>query len=93
MDDNTPAVFTVGALVDYHGSKVEMHGRYRIDEVVEPMQLPGVSDAEMERAYPGGRAYILWPDGVPHKFGLRHLSVLNVRPVSITVIDEHEEER
>jgi hypothetical protein len=80
--------FEVGALVEYHGSKTEMHGRYRIDRVTSPTRLPGVSETEMARAYPGDQAYILWPEGVPHKFGLRHLSVLNVRPASMTLVEE-----
>lgn len=78
----------VGALVEYHGSEVEMHGRYRIDEICEPIRLPGVSEAAMERAYPGGKAYVLWPEGFPRKFGFRHMSVLNVRPESITLVEE-----
>ena len=78
----------VGMLVDYHGSEVGMHGRYRIDEVCEPIRLPGVNEAVMERAYPDGKAYVLWPEDLSRKFGFRHLSVLNVRPESITVVEE-----
>lgn len=86
--DDTASAFTVGALVEYHGSDTARHGRYRIEEVNDPIRLGDVPDEEFAEAYPEGKAYVLWPEGVPRKFGLRHLSMVNVRPASITLVGD-----
>lgn len=80
--------FAVGDLVEYQGSGAAASGRYRITDIHVPRQMPGVSDAELAEAYPEGKAYALWPEGVLVKFGLLHLSVVNVRPASITPVTE-----
>lgn len=84
-DDTVPPL-EVGTLVDYRGSHGAAYGPYRIEKVDTPVQLPGVTDEEFAEAYPEGIAYMLWPEGVPHKWGLRYLSIVNVRPSSVTAV-------
>ena len=66
----------IGTIVDYHGSHT--HGRYVVTGHENPRA--GVPDPEVN--YPDGVAYQIWPEGVPHKFGLRHLAVYQVRRAS-----------
>jgi hypothetical protein len=70
----------VGTLVDYHGS--HQHGRYTVTGHQEPR--PGVPDPEVN--YPDGVAYVIWPEGLPVKFGNRKRSVAQVRRRSLTVV-------
>lgn len=81
--DKLPA----GTLVDYHGSLTHMHGRYEVTEIsAMDYQRARIGDEAFDAHYTEGFAYNLWPVGVPRKFGNRHLSLLFVRPSSITVI-------
>lgn len=73
-------------LVDYHGSEVEGHGRYRVWRHDEPMPQPLLSDEELASHYPDGVAYSLWPEGIDRKFGMRHLVISNVRRSSLSVV-------
>jgi hypothetical protein len=68
----------VGALVEYHGSLA--HGRYTI--VAHDTPPRHATDGD----YPDGVAYYLWPEGVAHKFGNRHLSISRARRPNLTVL-------
>jgi hypothetical protein len=87
VTDYTPgdAPVLVGTVVRYGQRKIQT--LYRITEILEPYPCP-----DQEIHYPDGVAYALWPAGVPHKFGNRHLSVYNVRRTSFTIEKNNEKE-
>lgn len=68
---------SVGAVVEYRDREFE----------VSEHQAPSadLSDAERTENYPDGVAYVLWPVGVPEKFGNRGQSVVRVRRRSFRV--------
>lgn len=70
----------VGTLVDYRGS--HRHGRYVITQH-EPVRA-GVPDRET--SYPDGVGYIIWPEGMPQKFGSRNHMITQVRRTSLTEV-------
>jgi len=78
----------VGAVVDYHGSL--KHGRYVVTEHHDPAGAanwcPQLPPEVLADAYPDGVAYVIWPEDVPVKFGLREHAVYRVRRGSITLI-------
>jgi hypothetical protein len=74
---------TVGTVVDYHGS--HKHGRY----VITGHEAPRPDVPEPAVNYPDGVAYIIWPEGMPQKFGLRHHMVSQVRRQSLTPVSIH----
>lgn len=73
----------VGTVVTYHGSLSDgTERRYVITEHEEPRAgLPGP-----EISYPDGVAYVIWPEGMPRKFGNRMYAVYQVRRPSLTVV-------
>lgn len=71
--------YPVGTIVDYHGSLDYMHGLYEIERIGTPR--PG-----READYEDGAGYVLWPVGVPKKFGNREESLYFVRRQSITPV-------
>ena len=88
-DDAVVEPLPMKTLVEYHGSETAAHGRYRVWRHDEPMPQPLLSDEELASHYPDGVAYTLWPEGVEHRFGLRHLAIGNVRRASLTVVEEN----
>ena len=74
----------VGTLVDYHGSGP--HGRYVITQH-EPVRA-GVPDPDVH--YPDGVGYVIWPEGMPQKFGLREHMISQVRRASLTVVNPED---
>lgn len=85
----------IGEIVLYAPDDSPIAGRYKVTDwdnpQEHPMPPPGLS---LEEVYPDGAAYALWPEGVPRKFGFRHLSVSWVRRTSLRRADsERREER
>lgn len=84
MRDGNEAV-PIGTVVEYHGSMGR--GTYTITDHAVPVNR-GVTESELEAAYPDGVAYELWPLGVKRKFDNRHLARYNVRRGSFTATEE-----
>lgn len=83
----------MGSIVHY-GSNGFPAGNYEIIEHAEPANHPFIpegSPVELDRIYPDGTAYHLWPVWIEKKFGNRHHSAIWVRRTSFTVKDRAEE--
>lgn len=79
-DDKVP----VGTRVQYHGT-AQPHGEYIVrgyNDLSERRDLPA---EEIEKHWPDGISYELWPVGVPVKFGNRERSACFVRRASFDV--------
>ena len=77
----------IGTTVDYFGSQA--NGRYVITGHTSPADHPRYAQQAVDAdAYPDGTAYDLWPEGMPHKFGLRDHAVYFVRRTSFRVVSE-----
>lgn len=72
-----------GTVVRYHGSS----GAPGLYEVLDHRPVPDADKVPGDPAehYPDGVSYDLWPVGVVHRFGNRHLAVYQVRRRSFTV--------
>jgi hypothetical protein len=80
----------IGEIVQYFGS--QKHGLYEITEHRDPADHPyaqstdiGNDRAEWILAYPDGKAYVIWPVGVPRTFGNADQAVNFVRRTSFRV--------
>src|ERR1700722_141829 len=80
----------VNTKVQYHGSETTRHGEYIIRAYTDPEILRSIKgDAVVDKYYPDEIAYILWPVGLPHKFGERYNGVLyDVRRQFFTVVED-----
>lgn len=80
----------IGTKVRYTGSLTAFRGEFEVFSYTDPSYLRAIKgDGVVDKYYPGDIAYVLWPKGLPHKFGERGKGVLyDVRRDSITVIEE-----
>lgn len=86
-DEGSLEPLPLETLVRYDGSLEGHDGLYRVWGHQDPINLHGCSPEELAKYFPDGVAYTLWPEGVPRKFGLRHLAPYNIRRKSLTVVE------
>ena len=81
--------YPVGTIVTYHGSHSRDPSRHWIIRGhAEPRD--GLKDYAVN--YPDGVAYMIWPVDVMYKFGNRCYSVVQVRRISLKIVDLAEED-
>jgi len=74
----------VGTVVNYTGSHT--HGRYIVHAHQDPAEVFPASQLELVKdRHPDGVCYVLWPEGLPRKFGYRDRVVSRVKRASLEV--------